>query len=274
LIVEFYFSSTGKIKIVKQRGVFTPSTSLNTYGTQAQASNELATLFASDISPFDSPKPVKMLQDFVSWFSSGNDIVMDFFAGSGTLGDAVLKQNELDGANRRWIMVNLPEDVNESSSAIKMGFKTVSDITRERIKKISNELNIFGSVGFRSFKLGASAYNNFDTEGVEGQLSLMKSSLQGEVSDIQLAFEIFLKSGVSLDSEIKEIPCVGGKILISGGVAAVLSKEVTEELVGNLLEDKLIKTVVFLEDSFIQNDAVKANAYFAFKLSDKNMKTY
>src|SRR5690606_38206235 len=99
-ISEFYFSSSGKIKIVKERGVITPSTVRREYGSQNSISTALAELFGMDASPLDSPKPPAMIQEFSSWFSKDDDIILDFFAGSATSAHAVMQLNAEDGHNR------------------------------------------------------------------------------------------------------------------------------------------------------------------------------
>src|SRR5690606_37832174 len=91
-IVEFYFSSTGKIKVIKERGVETPQTTLK-FGAQGPVSKELANLFGLEDSPFDSPKPVNMLYDFIARFTDPGDIILDFFSGSATTAHAILKLN-------------------------------------------------------------------------------------------------------------------------------------------------------------------------------------
>ena len=113
-IVEFYFSSTGKIKVIKERGVETPPT-ICKFGTQAAASNELAALFELDENPFSSPKPLNMLIDFIQRFTSNGDIILDFFSGSATTAHAVMEVNaNCEEKNRKFILVQLPENLDES----------------------------------------------------------------------------------------------------------------------------------------------------------------
>jgi len=113
-IVEFYFNSTGKIKIVKERSVETPQTTCK-FGTQGTASNELSSLFELDECPFSSPKPLNMLTDFIQRFTGAGDIVMDFFSGSATTGHAVLDVNAKNNSlNRSFILVQLQEDLDDS----------------------------------------------------------------------------------------------------------------------------------------------------------------
>ncbi|USS89380.1 site-specific DNA-methyltransferase [Fructilactobacillus cliffordii] len=148
---EFYLNSSGKVKVIKERAVETPST-VQRFGTQSAASDYFAKLFNSDVSYFSSPKPVKMIQTLISWFSKKDSIILDFFAGSATTAEAVLRQNIDDGGNRKFIMVQLPEktwkiDKNGNKSgtkggevAFKNGFLTIDKISRKRIKLAAKKL--------------------------------------------------------------------------------------------------------------------------------------
>jgi len=156
-VLEFWFNSRGKIKCTKQRGVFTPDTVLK-YGTQASASEELSRLFGGS-SVFDVPKPTAMLQDFVAWACPGDDdIALDFFAGSGTLGQAVYEQNVKDGKHRRFILVQAAEKAKNLPAATreKFGIEHVSDVTRLRLVKAADRLRgtlTDADLGFRMFRL-------------------------------------------------------------------------------------------------------------------------
>lgn len=160
-IVEFYLNSAGKVKVIKQRGVETPAT-VQRFGTQSAASDALAKLFGSETSYFSSPKPVKMIKQFISWFTDEDSIVLDFFAGSSTTAQATMELNAEDGGNRKFIMVQLPEKTykknkknNElvpkkgSKEAFEAGYKSIDEISRDRIKlsnkRIHEESNSVGN---------------------------------------------------------------------------------------------------------------------------------
>ena len=107
---------------------------------------------------FDNPKPVNVARRIIQSFSKSDDLILDFFAGSGTSAHAVMQQNATDGGNRKHIMVQIPELTDEKSEAYKAGYKTISDITIERVKRAgakicteNPEANI--DTGFRVFKL-------------------------------------------------------------------------------------------------------------------------
>lgn len=111
-------------------------------------------------SPFETPKPIELLERLtksVTFKGNDNDIILDFFSGSATTAHAVMKLNAEDGGNRKYILVQLPEEIEESKPAFKAGYKTIDEIGRERIKraakKIKEETNADIDYGFKVVKL-------------------------------------------------------------------------------------------------------------------------
>lgn len=106
---------------------------------------------------FDFPKSTDMIKKIFEIGSCPNDIILDFFSGSATTAHAVMKLNAEDGGNRKYILVQLPEEIEESKPAFKAGFKTIDEIGRERIKraaqKIKEETNADIDYGFKVVKL-------------------------------------------------------------------------------------------------------------------------
>jgi adenine-specific DNA-methyltransferase len=165
-VTEFYFNSTGKLKCLKDRSSITPSTILPEYGMVSTSTDYLVDLLGGNY--FDTPKPYPMIKDIISWFTAPNDIILDFFAGSGTTGQAVmeLNQEEIDKAEkdgllsdgkpaggRRFILVQLPEKISESKEAFKAGYRKISDITIERLRRAGAKYG--GDVGFKVFQSDA-----------------------------------------------------------------------------------------------------------------------
>lgn len=111
------------------------------FGSNQEASAELAKLFGGNKNYFDNPKPVKLIQNLIRLGNvKSGGIILDFFSGSGTTAQAVMEQNIEDGEKRQWICVQLPEKVIENSEAEKAGYKTIADITKDRIRCASNFL--------------------------------------------------------------------------------------------------------------------------------------
>ena len=103
--------------------------------TTENAGKDLTDFF-NGIEVFDYPKPVSLLKYLINFCCTSSDLILDFFAGSGTTAQAVLELNEEDGGNRRFICVQMPEPTGEGSEAHKAGYKTIADITRARICKV------------------------------------------------------------------------------------------------------------------------------------------
>jgi adenine-specific DNA-methyltransferase len=277
-IVEFYFTGSGKVKIVKERGVYTPDTTLD-YGTQSQASTELADLFELDESPIDNPKPPKMLRDFVAWFTDEDDIILDFFAGSGSTGQAVIDLNAEKNTKRKFILVQLPESTTRKkedgaiiqTSASKAGYKTIAEVCRERIRRVHNkykdELNLsdtdFGS--FKSYKLTASNFKLWDGGAVIDQISFAKqlelyadNILPGRNQD-DILYEVVLKAGQPLTAKIEKIEIAGQQVFSIGGAMLIcLEDPIKEETLVGMLEYQPA-IMVTLDKAFHGNDQLKTN---------------
>jgi adenine-specific DNA-methyltransferase len=100
-----------------------------------KGSNDLEKLFGNR-DAFKNPKPVELLEFLFSYVLPKSGIVLDSFAGSGTTGHAVLSQNARDGGTRKFILVQLPEEISKDSPALAMGFREIIDITIERTKRV------------------------------------------------------------------------------------------------------------------------------------------
>ncbi len=185
---------------------------------------------------FEYPKPVNLLKIFVAQ-TSDDDLVMDFFAGYGTFAHSVIQQNVEDDGNRKWICVQIPEAVNEDSEAAKAGYKTISEIAQERIRragdKIKDDVNSGSKVnlknpdtdpkeefksmqvpdiGFKSFELQESNYREWhelteedDEEKLKEQMKLFaKRPLVDNYDEEAVVYEVLVKEGFDLNSKVKQ----------------------------------------------------------------------
>ena len=118
----------------------TPTSILENFGSATSANKELKYLFNLEEVIFDNSKPVDLIKYFLKISTTENDIILDFFAGSGTTAHAVMDLNAEDGGNRKYICVQLPEATDENSEAYKAEYKTISQITRERIKRAGEKI--------------------------------------------------------------------------------------------------------------------------------------
>jgi adenine-specific DNA-methyltransferase len=157
---------------------------------------------------------------------------LDFFAGSGTTGHAVMQQNAEDGGRRRYILVQLPEPTPEGSEARRQGFRTIADITRERLRRAAdriaqsqaNELPLDGAappldLGFRAFYLDRSNLRVWhgaapqDGEAhLAQQLELHLDHVADDASDEALVYELIFRYGFPLTVDIKRLTLAGVEV--------------------------------------------------------------
>lgn len=187
-------------------------------GHNQEATKELSAILGSSM-VFDTPKPVRLLRRIVQLATSqdGNDIALDFFSGSGTTAHAIAEQNIEDGGNRRFICVQIGEKVPEKSEAEKAGFKTISEITAERIRRVMTskkdgglKFGEDGDLGFSCYRLEHSNfkawtdYQGNDLDELRGllQAQLESTFVEGATEDAILT-EILLLEGFPLTSKIE-----------------------------------------------------------------------
>jgi adenine-specific DNA-methyltransferase len=223
--------------------------------------------------PFSYPKPERLIQHLVATFSSNDDLVMDFFAGSGTTAHAVALQNAADKGQRRCLSVNIPEQTEIGSAASAAGFQYVSEMTRLRLTKVANEVPGADRQGLRSFKLKASNFVGETTPDQDGLLDLRESTLKtnGQFLDAVVG-EILLKEGVPLDAEWLRYTAGGSPVVFAEGVAVMMTLEITEEAAAEALA-LAPSVLIFLEDGFAGRDSVKANAFTNARSLGITMKT-
>ena len=122
----------------KPRSIFTTENVLSEQGTTSDGSADVYTLFHKHV--FPNPKPSALIEFLLGFGLNHDGVLLDFFAGAGTTAHAVMNANVSDGGDRRWILCNLNEPVQEGSEAKKQGFATVDEISRERIKRAAQKI--------------------------------------------------------------------------------------------------------------------------------------
>ena len=236
-------------------------------GSNEEASDELLERFGGT-KPFDTPKPVRLMRRLleIGTHAEGGDIVLDFFAGSGTMADAVLQQNAADGGDRRFIMVQLPE-------ATSGDYETIADITWARIQAAYAAIGAGPGQGFRSYSLDQSNFLSSDPIDQGEELLLNPRTLrQSDVDVRSVAAQIFLMEGVTLDEPWVEHEFGDVTVEASGGVAVVIGSDVDEAIVAQVF-DLEPQVVVFLEDDLAGKDALKANTFLNARNRGITMKT-
>ena len=183
-------------------------------GHNQDAMREIKNLFDGYVY-FDTPKPTKLLKRMIHLATSENDIILDFFAGSGTTAHAVMELNQEDGGERKYILVQLPETTDENSEAYKAGYKKISDITKERIKRVIKKLDY--KDGFKSYILDSSNFQVFKelkkrpTDSFEDIVKMLKMSVftknifTQSAKEIDIVYEVGLKNGFSLSAKNETI---------------------------------------------------------------------
>ena len=171
-----------------------------------------------DLSVFKFPKPVELIKHFLLIATKADDLILDFFAGSCTTAQAVLELNRESGGNRRFMMVQLPELTPENSDARKVGYETISDIGKERIRRViadmqeDEELAKSEDLGVKVFKLAESNYrlwNGVEEDTLKSyteQLQIFSGNplITGWIPE-NVIYEIAIKEGYRLNSLIEQV---------------------------------------------------------------------
>lgn len=238
------------------------------------ATQKLAKLFDGK-KYFDYPKPVTLIERCLQLYSDKDSIILDFFSGSATTAHAVMQLNAEDGGNRKFIMVQLPEETPEDSEARKAGYKTIPEIAKERIrragKKIKEESPLTTAAldtGFRVFRLDEGNYEDVKRspkEFKQDQLDLFLNNIKTDRNDLDLLFGCMLDWGVQLSLPMTQ-EVVDGKTIYTvndGDLVACFAENVSEDVV-KAMADKMPLRVIFRDSCFAQ-DADKINIYETFK---------
>jgi adenine-specific DNA-methyltransferase len=267
----------------------------------AEGKRQLRELFGID-NVFSNPKPKGLISYLISFGADEDSIILDFFAGSGTTGHAVLDLNVSDNGKRRYILVQLDEPLDPeirkeekiaSELCDKIGKpRNLAEITKERLRRASQEIKkknplFSGDRGFRSFQLDSSNIREWEakSENLPKSLEDAIHHLKSDRSEMDILYELLLKLGLDLCVPINEKEIAGKKVhSIGGGVLiACLSKEIRNEEIEPLstgiitwlkeLNPAGDVTCIF-QDSGFENDVVKTNFAAIFEQNGiKNLKT-
>lgn len=173
------------------------------YNDGRAASKRLNSLLGRDI--FRFPKDEKLLASLLAFVTQGDDLVIDFFAGSGSTGHAVLDLNAQDGGQRRYLLVQLPEPVAENSEAYQAGYRTIADITRARLRRAGAQIQASQTAagqapdtGFRAYRLDHSNFRAWRPDvpaapDLLAQLELFQEPLHRPGHEAALLTELLLK---------------------------------------------------------------------------------
>ena len=242
-------------------------------GHNIEAKSEIRKMFGEDTSLFDTPKPTRLIGRILkmSEGDSSNSLILDFFAGSGTTGHAVMKANAADGGRRQFILVQLPQ-------ATKHGvYKNLASVCAERVRRSAQELrqqkpNSNLDLGFRYFSLNQSSIRSWNPEpsDLEGTLLANAEHLVPGRTEQDVLYELLLKLGLDLCVPIEKKD-IGGKAVHSIGSGALivcladgLTTDTVEAVANGIvawwkeLAPAVDTRVVFKDSSFV-DDVAKAN---------------
>lgn len=230
--------------------------------------------------PFDFPKPSVMISYLASAMGvGGDDIILDFFAGSGTTAHAVMALNAEDGGNRRCISVQLPESTDEKSEARKAGYANIAEITRERIRRAGAKIleeesaKLDGhaeslDVGFRAYKLVDTNFakwradSSLAEEELAGLFAGMGESADDDARPEALLTEVLLKLGFSLTEQVERVDVAGLEAFsVADGLLIAYLNEHVKPTLEQLRAMVALEPgrLVVLEDAFQGDDVLKTN---------------
>lgn len=274
----------------KPRSIFTTiQTVIDDKGTTSSGSNDCYEYFKKDV--FSNPKPLELISYFLGFGVSLDDIVLDFFSGSGTTADALFRLN-VNGMKCKFILVQLPEDLDEilqsssenakriADNAIKLcdeiGVKhKLTEVAKERIrragKKIKEESPLTTQdldTGFRVFRVDSSNYEEVEhtpKDWNQQELDLFLNNIKSDRTDLDLLFGCMLDWGVQLSLPMTTEEVDGKNIYTvnEGDLVACFAEKVTDNVV-RAMADKQPLRVIF-RDSCFERDADKINIYETFK---------
>lgn len=241
-------------------------------GTAESAKSELKTLLPNN--GFDTVKPVEMIRRLVYHATEKNDIILDFFSGSATTAHAVMQLNAEDGGNRKFIMVQLPEETDEKSEAYKAGYKNICEIGKERIRRAAKKIHEDNpdarfDDGFRVLKLDDSNMNDvYYAAGdyTQDLVAMMESNVKSDRTDLDLLFGCLIEWGLPLSLPYTSETIDGCMVHTynDGDLIACFDENVPESVIKTIAKRQPLRAV--FRDSSFASSPEKINVGEIFKL--------
>ncbi|MGC8757812.1 MAG: site-specific DNA-methyltransferase [Caldisericaceae bacterium] len=290
--IEIFFNKSGIPQYKKINTAQTMTNIIRDIGDAKNGTLEMRQIFGKDV--FEHPKPVSLIKYLLNIVSQYDNIILDFFAGSGTTGQAVWDLNKEDGGNRKFILVQLDEPVDESTeigrNALSLGLKTVADICIERLRRVSEKYKKEDNslhFGFKVFRLDKSNFNlkdEFEIQEGEGVEELKQKYLDwlgvwidqplvNGWKNIDVVYEVMLKEGFNLNSRIQEIKIKNNNFYYVKDIEQELDfyisldekidKETIEEIRTAKYRNKMF---VFLDKALTDDDKINLTTFIRLKV--------
>ncbi|EDO0521355.1 site-specific DNA-methyltransferase, partial [Listeria monocytogenes] len=227
---------------------------------------------------FDNPKPVDLIRQLIVSTTKKNEVILDFFAGSGTTADAVMQTNSEDGGNRKFIVATLDEETPENSEARKVGYSTIDQISRERIRRAAEKIG--DTSGFRTLKVDSTGLKEdvFKTAGELDQVDLLQDidNHSDNRSDYDLLYDVLVDGALEYNRPIT-IDTMNDEQIIKydylgelSGVVCYFGENLTDELTRQIAILKPL-LAVFKESTF-DKSAQKVNVMEQFRIISPDTK--
>jgi adenine-specific DNA-methyltransferase len=232
---------------------------------------------------FDYPKSVDLLKRMAELYTDNGSLILDFFSGSATTAHAVMQLNAEDGGNRKFIMVQLPEPCDEKSEAFKAGFKNISEIGKERIRRAGEKIKEENKdkeglenldIGFKVFKVADTNIRWF-SEAIKETIKSDQMTLDESImtdkdkldfnpgyNDIDVVYEILLRHrDIPLSTNVEKLSSIGARTYIFADTVVVcLEENVTESMIDKIAAIEPMPTKVIFRDSAFGDDiSLKTN---------------
>ena len=255
-------------KAGKKFGRVAVSTKLpDNIGMSQDGTKEITSLLEAKV--FNFPKPSALIKYLLSTSTENGDFILDFFSGSATTAHAAMQLNAEDGGNRKFIMVQLPEETDKKSEAYKAGYKTICEIGKERIrragKKIKEENPLTTQnldIGFRVLKCDTTNMKDvyYNPAVYEADLfDKLTDNIKEDRTPEDLLFQVMLDLGINLSGKIEETVIAGKRVydVADGFLIACFDADVTNETIKAIAQKQPYYFV--MRDSSLANDSVATN---------------
>lgn len=260
------------------------------YGHTDMAKKDVIKLFPDfEKVPFDTPKPVKLIKMLATIGSGENDIILDFFSGSATTGQSLFELNVEQKSKRKFILVQIPEPVQDNPDALKLGLNTISKVGAERLRRAGNKIrkdltekesgdSLFDQEA-QTYKLDAGfRYLRLDTSNMQdvyykpedsSESTLFADNIKTDRDSEDLLFQVMLECNIPLSARIKEDTVYGKNVYSVNNdyLIACFDDDINEDVIKSVAKRKPYYFV--MRDSSLSSDNVADNFEQIFQAYSK-----